>query len=61
MSMMYCTFCDKPVDTDFMDHCEWGPFKCEVCVDNEHHEQEYHAWWQQIDNDTEYQELENGR
>jgi len=40
MSMMYCTFCDRPVDTDFMDHCEWGAdenpehFKCEDCVDN---------------------------
>ena len=40
MSMMYCTFCDKSVDTDFMDHCEWGPFKCEVCVDNEPEEEE---------------------
>ena len=35
MSMMFCTFCDRPVDTDFMDHCEWEPFKCEDCVDEE--------------------------
>jgi hypothetical protein len=36
MSMMYCTFCDCPVDTDFMDHCQWEPeFKCEDCVDED--------------------------
>ena len=36
MSMMYCPFCDRPVDTDFMDHCQWEPeFKCEDCVDSE--------------------------
>jgi len=35
MSMMYCTRCDRPVDTDFMDHCQWGEeFICENCVDN---------------------------
>ena len=33
MSMMYCECCDKQVDTDFMDHCKWEPFKCENCVD----------------------------
>ena len=41
MSMVYCNFCDRTVDTDFMDHCEWGTdedlehFKCENCVDND--------------------------
>jgi hypothetical protein len=41
MSMMYCTFCDCPVDTDFMDHCQWEPeFKCEDCVDKDDEDDE---------------------
>ena len=41
MSMMYCDYCDRPVDTDYMDDCEWGTdedpdhFKCQDCVDND--------------------------
>jgi hypothetical protein len=34
MSIMYCETCDKMVDTDFMDHCQFFPdFICENCVD----------------------------
>ena len=42
MSIMYCKFCSRQVDTDFMDDCEWGTdqdpkhFKCEDCVDNDY-------------------------
>ena len=38
---MYCEHCDCSVDTDYMDHCEWGTdedpfhFKCDNCVDRE--------------------------
>ena len=40
MSVMFCPHCDRMVDTDFMDHCEWEPeFKCEDCVDEEDDEQ----------------------
>lgn len=41
MSVMYCKFCSNNVDTDFMDHCEWGTdqdhkhFKCDDCVDDD--------------------------
>ena len=36
MSMMYCFYCDRPVDTDEMDHCQWEPdFKCGACVDED--------------------------
>ena len=37
MSMMYCIYCDRQVDTDFMDHCNFNArydsFMCEDCVD----------------------------
>ena len=34
MSMMYCECCDKMIDTNTMDHCQFFPdFICENCVD----------------------------
>ena len=36
MSMMYCDHCDKQVDTDKMDHCQFEPeFMCEDCMDRD--------------------------
>ena len=41
MSMWYCNHCDRAVDTNAMDHCEWGSaedpdhFKCDDCVDRD--------------------------
>ena len=52
MSVMYCEHCDRMVDTDFMDHCEWWPFKCDDCVDllNEEENAKMQAW-QYLDED----------
>ena len=37
MSMMYCFYCDRPIDTDYFDsgHQFDPDFKCEDCVDKE--------------------------
>jgi hypothetical protein len=61
MSIMYCDYCQTYVDTDFMDHCEWGTdkdpkhFKCDNCVDNElDAESEMQDWMRQLDEDERY-------
>lgn len=62
MSLMYCEHCDRLVDTDLMDHCEWEKdgdpdyFKCESCVDGDYEIEIEKNWWRHQDDEMEAQD-----